>query len=111
MYVDHERKVAILLNHKTWTQTIRSLDDYLYKIETNSLVGFDFVSPQSEWIGENTIVLNFDDFENEIKRLFIAFGVEINEIPKVNYTNSKEYKLTEEQIRRVKALYRKDYER
>ena len=91
-----------------------TIDDIISTVYKNILDApiLDLFRPHTFYLTDKVTLLNFDDFENNVKMLLEAFGQDINTpIPKHNDTNSAEYlsDLTEEQITKIKQIYAVDY--
>ena len=90
-----------------------TVDDIISTIEkTVEAPILDLFLPQTLYLTDKVTLLNFDDFENNAAMLLEAFGQDINTpIPRHNDTNSADYlsDLTEEQITKIKQIYKDDY--
>jgi hypothetical protein len=77
---------------------------------------FGHFAPQVRWLKHPTVdvqLLNFHDFENEMRRLFRRINIPVNTpIPKLNESpnRKKPSDLTAEEIAFIKDLYKEDYE-
>ena len=72
----------------------------------------DLFCPQTLYLTDKVTLLDFEDFDNNVKMLLEVFGLDSNIlIPRENATNSAEYlsDLTEEQITKIKQIYAVDY--
>ena len=92
-----------------------TVDNIISTIDKNILNApiLDLFLSQTLYLTDKVTLLNFDDFESNIKMLLEAFGQDINTpIPRHNDTNSADYlsDLTEEQITKIKQIYAVDYE-
>ena len=92
-----------------------TIDDIISTVYKNILDApiLDLFRPHTFYLTDKVTLLNFDDFENNVKMLLEAFGQDINTpIPRYNNTNSANYlsDLTEEQITKIKEIYAHDYE-
>ena len=105
-----------LYNDEDLTRSIGSVtvDDIINSPNPAGLRGpvLDLFRPQTLYLTDKVTLLDFDDFENNVKMLLEAFGQDINTpIPRYNNTNSANYlsDLTEEQVTKIKEIYAVDY--
>jgi hypothetical protein len=93
-----------------------TLDHYLDALEAKVMFPtLDLVTPQTEYMDENTVLLDYANYTAEYARL-----AELLDLPPVlaphmsrlNASDSAEFMplITAEQVRRIKAYYKKDYE-
>ena len=92
-----------------------TVDNIISTIDKNILNApiLDLFLSQTLYLTDKVTLLNFDNFESNVKMLLEAFGQDINTpIPRHNDTNSADYlsDLTEEQITKIKQIYAVDYE-
>ena len=96
-----------------------TIDDIISTIEKNVEAPIlDLFRPQTLYLTDKVTLLDFEDYENNVKMLLEVFGynmifghnIDIS-IPKHNDTNSANYlsDLTEEQITKIKQIYAVDY--
>jgi hypothetical protein len=69
------------------------------------------LSKQSKWITphEKLMVLNFDDFENNMRTVATAFGANLSDIPVVNASNKITTSLSAELEASIREYYAEDY--
>lgn len=91
-----------------------TIDDTLNAIEKPTLSAIlDLFLPQTLYLTDKVTLLDFEDFDNNVKMLLEVFGLDSNIlIPRENFSNSADYlsDLTEEQITKIKQIYKDDYE-
>jgi hypothetical protein len=57
----------------------------------------------------NVTLLDYNNYENEIRKLGMIFDLDIREIPKLNVSSPDKRELTEKDILELKEVYREDY--
>lgn len=94
-----------------------SLDRYIALVGSGTQVPtLSLAAPQTDFMDEKTVLLNFHDFDAEVRKIAPALGlpqlIRGDSVPHANVTGSSAYAsaLTEVHKIMIKNLYRKDYE-
>lgn len=93
-----------------------SLDRYIALVGSRTQVPtISLTSPQTDFMDAKTVLLNFHDFDSEVRKIAPALGLpqltKGNSVPHANKTGSSSYasSLTEVHKIMIKNLYREDY--
>jgi len=91
-----------------------TLDEYLTALESRAFfTTVDLLSLQTEYINDNTVLLNYHDYEAEYNKLVPLLDLpSYNSAGRQNSTDAADYydTVTTEQAARIKAFYKADYD-
>lgn len=100
------------LESVTIAQALTLMSDVYYSRADNVQIGT--FTPQKHWMDHNIdlTLLDFADFENQLKFLLSQFGVTADSVPNLNASINLEsdQQLTSEEINLIKTAYQADYD-
>ena len=100
------------LESVTVVQALSLISDTYYSRADNIQIGT--FTPQKHWMDHNIdlTLLDFSDFENQLKFLLSQFGVTADSVPNLNASINLEsdQQLTSEEINLIKTAYQGDYD-